>query len=230
MTTLEIIFLAVPIVGNLVALVLRAMGYHRAADIVDQVTPVSLRLGKAAANKDREQAIGAALDALAIASTELGPDHPVSKIEGEIRKHLRPSKPPPAAPPPLPLLLLVLAVGCVPLLGCAPSQLQIAANVANVASETGNAAAPVLERHCVAPMRAAAEAGDKAKALKVAELCDPAVSAYESLRVAHVALRGAIVVAASGGDGAAIGKLLGDLGAAAAQLTQAMMAIHGGEK
>lgn len=78
MTTLEFVLLLIPIVGNLAALVLRMLKLERAADIVDALTPVSLRLGKAAANRDREQAIGAALDALAVASSELGPDHPVS--------------------------------------------------------------------------------------------------------------------------------------------------------
>ena len=223
MTTLEFVFLLIPIVGNLAALILRKLGLERAADIVDQCTPLALRLGKAGAERDKTEAIGAALDALAVAANELGPEHPVSKAEGEIRKHLRPSKPPPPVPP-LPLLLLVLCVGC------APSQLQIAASIANVAAETGSAAAPVLEARCVAPMKAAADAGDKVAARQVAELCDPAVTAYEALRVAHVALRGAIVVAASGGDGAKIGALLGDVGAAAAQLTEAMMSIHGGAK
>jgi hypothetical protein len=229
MSTLEFALLLIPIVGNLAALILRKLGLERAADIVDAASPLALRLGKAGAERNKTEAIGAALDALAVAANELGPEHPVSKAEGEIRKHLRPSNPPPPVPP-LPLLLLALCVGCVPLLGCAPSQLQIAASVANVAAETGGAAAPVLEARCVAPMKAAADAGDKVVARQVAEVCDPAVTAYEALRVAHVALRGAIVVAASGGDGAKIGALLGDVGAAAAQLTEAMMSIHGGAK
>ena len=226
MSTVEILILSLPtILGNIAALVFRLVGMPRAADVADQITPLALRLGRAAYEKNREQAIGAALDALSVASSELGPDHPVSKAETAIRAHLKSDPPPAPGVPPLPLLVLALVLA-----GCVPSQLQIAANVANVTAETGSAAAPVLERHCVEPMRAAAAAGDQAKAREVAEVCDPAVSAYESLRVAHVALRSAIVVAASGGSAESIGALLGDVGAAAAQLSESMLKIHGGAK
>lgn len=243
MTTLEIIFLAVPIVGNLAALVLRAMGYHRAADIVDQVTPVSLRLGKAAANKDREQAIGAALDALAIASTELGPDHPVSKVEGEIRKHLRPSKPPPAAPPPLPLLLLVFAVGCVPLLGCG-SPLRALIVTTDAAAVAGEAARPILREACTEPaealvrrLDAADKAGnvDAARAVRVeaaalAEHCDPAAAGLRLLLRLHAAARAAIVAYhATGAAPPGLAGIVVELASASMDLGQALARVGGGK-
>lgn len=206
MTTLEIVFLALPIVGNIVALILRALGYQHAADRVDQATPLALRLGKAAADKNREQAIGAALDALAIASTELGPDHPVSKVEGQIRKHLRPSNPPPPAPPPLPLLLLVFVIGCVPLLGCG-SPLKALVVTTDAAAVAGEAARPILREACTEPAEALVrrlDAADKAgnvdasrvvriEAAALAEHCDPAAAGLALLLRLHAAARAAIV-------------------------------------
>lgn len=237
MTTLEIIFLSVPIVGNIIALVLRSLGYHRAADIVDQVTPVSLRLGKAAANKDREQAIGAALDALAIASTELGPDHPVSKVEGEIRKHLRPSKPPPPAPPPL--LLLMFVVGCVPLLGCA-SPLRALIVTTDAAAVAGEAARPILREACTEPaealvkrLDAADKAGnvDAARAVRVeaaalAEYCDPAAAGLRLLLRLHAAARAAIVAYhATGAAPPGLAGIVVELASASMDLGQALARV-----
>ena len=95
MSTAEILLLVgaiVPILGNLVALALRRSGRHRAADLVDLATPAAARLG---ASKSREEAIANAVDLLAVAASELGPEHPVSQAAEGIRKELRPASVPP---------------------------------------------------------------------------------------------------------------------------------------
>jgi hypothetical protein len=136
-----------------------------------------------------------------------------------------PSTPKPPAVPPLPLLVLV-AFGAS---ACA-SPLQVAVGVANGAALAGEAAAPLIEAKCTVPMRAAADAKDVEAAKKVASICDPVVGAYEGLRVSHVALRGAIVVAAAGGDLAKVWLLVADVSAAAASLTTYILAVKDGAK
>ena len=112
--------------------------------------------------------------------------------------------------------------------GCG-SPLQQAATVANGAAEAGKLAAEVLDEQCVAPMVAAAKRGDVEAASRLAVKCDPAMLAYEALRLAHVALRAGIVAAAADGDLGRLAPLVAEVAAAAIQLGQDIDAVRSGK-
>lgn len=119
-------------------------------------------------------------------------------------------------------LALVAATAC-------GSPLQQAATVSNGAAEAGKLAAEVLEEQCVAPMVAAAKRGDVDAAARLATKCDPAMLAYEALRLAHVALRAGIVAAAADGDLSRLAPLVAEVAAAAIQLGQDIDAVRSGK-
>lgn len=120
------------------------------------------------------------------------------------------------------LLCLALALG-----GCRIDPLVVAADVANAAASAGSAAEPVIRVRCVEGM---ARASTPQAVADLAAVCDPIVTAYEALRTSHVALRAAIVVAASGGAVPDLAAFVGQTGAAAATFSRAMIQIHGGAK
>ena len=99
--------------------------------------------------------------------------------------------------PPLPILALLLC-GCT-----GEAVVRDAIDASNAASQAEQIVAPVLERECVAPMRAA-DAQGKAE---LAKTCDARVAVYASERRAHLLVIAAIVSAESG-SGVTVGKLL----------------------
>ena len=71
---------------------------------------------------------------------------------------------------------------------CKGSPVLDATAVANGAAELEARAAPLLEERCVAPMRTTPDVP------KLREVCDPAIAAYDAVRVADLALRASLVV------------------------------------
>jgi hypothetical protein len=123
------------------------------------------------------------------------------------------------------LLLLALAGGAAGLSGCG-SPLSAAAQVADATALAGEQAAPVLRQHCIDPIPRLPDAAELAALRRV---CDPAMLAYDSLRVAHVALRAAIVAAAGGQlDLARLAPLVADVAQAAAGLADSVRMVRGG--
>lgn len=94
-------------------------------------------------------------------------------------------------PPGTASLLLVLVLGGAA--GGCGSPLATAVHVADAGAAAADAAKPVLEQSCSEPMARAARLHDNDLALAVAAKCDAPMIAYEALRIAHVALRGAIL-------------------------------------
>lgn len=95
------------------------------------------------------------------------------------------------------IALLLGVLGIVASVGCG-SPLRVAAEVANAAALAGETAAPILTEVCVEPMKVALASQDRASGIAIANRCDVPIAAYDALRVAHVALRAAIVALASG--------------------------------
>lgn len=113
--------------------------------------------------------------------------------------------------------LFVGALAIVASVGCG-STLAVAADVANAAALAGETAAPILTEVCVEPMKAALAAQDRAAGIAIANRCDVPIAAYDALRVAHVALRSAIVALASG-------KMPPDLFGTIAQVVEASVKL-----
>ena len=122
-----------------------------------------------------------------------------------------------------PVLLLALT-------GCGMSPLQVAVTVADAAALAGDRAAPVLEEHCTAPLRAAVAEGDAQTGRRLADVCDPAIATYDALRTAHVALRAAIVAAHGGYSVAALAPLVTEVAATSAGLAETIAAVSGGPR
>jgi hypothetical protein len=126
--------------------------------------------------------------AIAVAQKEEWPTAP--KSDPPLRGPESGAKPP-KLPPVLPIL-------CLALLGCGLTPLQGAIITADAMADSVNAAAPILREQCVEPMQVAALAGDKPRGQALAAKCDVPVTVYEAVRLAHVALSGAIVDCAAG--------------------------------
>jgi hypothetical protein len=95
------------------------------------------------------------------------------------------------------LCLSSILIGCVGL-----AEFRAGAAVANGASAEGWAAAPVLERECMAPMRKAAREKNRAEADRLRAKCRPVLVEHEALRVAREELGLALE------NGGAIGALM----------------------
>jgi len=86
--------------GNLAIVLLRRAGYERAADVLGQIVPLALAASRASTWRE-------ALRSLAVAVLAGAPG-----VQAEAQRAVDSTRPPPKDPPVLPVLLLVLGVGC----------------------------------------------------------------------------------------------------------------------
>ncbi len=121
MSTQEIILLVValiPVVGNLLALVFRRLGWFGAADWTVKLTPLAL---VAASSKTREEAIRRTLEEV----MKLG-DEGTMRAKLAALEVATEEKPPSASRlPPMPIFALALLCSCVPILGCGASRAEV---------------------------------------------------------------------------------------------------------
>lgn len=119
--------------------------------------------------------------------------------------------------------LFVLTLGA---LGCG-SPIVNAAKVADGASVIQVQAAPILKEKCIEPIATVSDA----ELAKLREVCDPAIASYESLRVAHIALRSALIAYDANRDGDAsrivqtVLSLASDVGVAVVALARVIETI-----
>jgi hypothetical protein len=95
---LGLYLLIVVALGNLAIVLLRRAGHERAADVIGQILPAALAASRASTWRD-------ALRTLAISVLAGTPD-----AQEQAREAIKSTRPP--SPPILPVLLLVLGVGC----------------------------------------------------------------------------------------------------------------------
>lgn len=121
------------------------------------------------------------------------------------------------------LLLLALSGVAAGLSGCASPTL-VAIRVADSAALVGDQAKPVLEQTCIEPIPRAT----MAELVELRKACDPAMLAYDSLRVAHLSLRGAILAADAGTlDPGKLAPLVVQVGKAAFGLSESIRLVAG---
>lgn len=123
------------------------------------------------------------------------------------------------------LLLLVLAAGgAAGLTGCG-SPMLVAVKAADGAWLVGDQARPVLEQTCIDPIPRAT----MAELAELRRVCEPAMLGYDTLRVAHVALRSAILAADAGTlDPLRLAPLVLQVGKAALALSESIRLVAGG--
>jgi hypothetical protein len=131
----------------------------------------------------------------------------------------------PPPPPALILLLVTLGGGVMGLSGCG-SPMLVAVRTADAAALVGDQARPVLEQECIEPIQRAT----MAELVELRRACDPAMLAYDSLRVAHLSLRSAVLAVDAGTlDPGRLAPLVVRLGKAAFGLSESIRIVAGGK-
>ena len=188
--TIISVMLVLPVVLNLLIVVTKDRA-PRLAYWLTRITPLAIAVAKS----PRERMLATAAQWLAdeVKQSPLPESAPASvaavKVEAIVASDAT-QAPPPVGPVVSSLLLMIVLGGAAG--GCG-SPLATAVHVADAGAAAADAAKPVLEQSCVEPMARAARLHDNDLALAVAAKCDGPMIAYESLRIAHVALRGAIL-------------------------------------
>lgn len=203
--------LVLPIVGNLVAYVLRKAGRPALAATVDRVIPLSAQLGMAKSAKDL---IVVAHEAAHVITTS-EPNSIKLTNEDEsvsVRMDLAPKAPdtPNAAPPGSVILggilFALIAFGC-----SSVAVVDGAVRTANIAAKGEAIAAPLLDRMCVEPMTALATEPPSPEWRKrfddLTAHCDPLEHAYHQVHQDREALVD-LIVAATSEKGATVADII----------------------
>jgi len=219
------IMLVLPVALNLLIVLTRDKA-PRLAYWLMRITPLAVAV--AAAPREKMLAVAAQWLADEVKASPLPDDAPASvaavKVESLVSSDATKTTAPTVASAGL---LLVLAIGG-SAVGCA-SPLTTAVSVADAGAAVAESARPLLDQACVEPMSRAARLRDNELALAVAAKCDGPMMAYESLRIAHVALRGAILEVYGGSShAAALLAQVPELARAGARLAAAVRALSTG--
>jgi len=121
-----------------------------------------------------------------------------------------------------PGMLIPLAVLALAATACG-SPVLTAVRISDGAAVLEQQAAPVLEARCVAPVARASDA----ELAKLRETCDPLVATYDAVRIAHIALRAALIAydAAQTGDVGRIVDLAAEVSRAVVELATRIAAL-----
>lgn len=121
-----------------------------------------------------------------------------------------------------PGMLIPLAFVALAATACG-SPVLTAVRISDGAAVLEQQAAPVLEARCVAPVAHASDA----ELARLRETCDPLVATYDAVRVAHIALRAALIAydAAQTGDVSRIVDLAAEVSRAVVELATRIAAL-----